>query len=176
MLRPRTVLGEHARPVPPVGVHLDTPDVLHGSNTIEFAVANGCHRTPDFFDRVRIAGVLHHAKLVGTRMASDRPVTEIHAEEERVRDSIQSASLASGARRACCCISPPRRSVSTPLGDGRAVDPGGLLRPASHSVRRRPAGAPDRPRMVDAHVPPSGCERPYTEVRTVIWRKRSHTA
>ena len=96
MLRPRTMLGEHARPMPPVGVHLDTPDMLPGSNTIEFAVANGCHRTPDLFDRVRIAGVLHHAKLVGTRMASDRPITEIHAEEERVRDSIQSASLASG--------------------------------------------------------------------------------
>src|SRR4029450_5521432 len=66
MLRPRTVLGEHARPMPPVGVHLDTPDMLHGSNTIEFAVANGSHRTPDLFDRVRIAGV-HHPKLVGTR-------------------------------------------------------------------------------------------------------------
>jgi hypothetical protein len=58
-------------------------------------------------------------------MASDRPVTEIHAEEERVRDSIQSASLASGARRSCSSASSPRRSVSAPSGDGRAADPGG---------------------------------------------------
>ena len=34
-LRPRTVLGEHARPVLPIGVHLDTPDMVHGSNTID---------------------------------------------------------------------------------------------------------------------------------------------
>ena len=80
MVRPRTVLGEHARPVPPVGLHLYTPDMLHGSNTIEFAVANGCHCATDLLDRVRVSGVLDDPELVRTRMPSDRAVTEIDAE------------------------------------------------------------------------------------------------
>jgi len=94
----RTVWGEYARPVPPVGVHLDAPDMLHGSNPIEFAVANGCHRATDFLDRVRVSGVLDDPELVRTGMVGDRAVTEIDTEQERVSVDLQLASIASRAR------------------------------------------------------------------------------
>jgi hypothetical protein len=69
-----------------------------GSNTIEFAVANACHRATDLLDRVGVSGVLNDPELVCTRMPGDRAVTEIDAEQERISADLQLASMASGAR------------------------------------------------------------------------------
>jgi hypothetical protein len=72
--------------------------MVKGSNTIEFAVANGCHCVTDLLDRVRVSGVLDDPELVRTRMPGDRAVTEIDAEQERISADLQLASMASGAR------------------------------------------------------------------------------
>ena len=51
---------------------------------IELAVANGCHGPADLLDRVRVSRVLHDAELERPWMVCDRPVIQVHAEEECV--------------------------------------------------------------------------------------------
>jgi len=72
--------------------------MVHGSNTIEFALANGCHCVTDLLDRVRVSGVLDDPELVRTRMPSDRAVTEVDTEQECVSADLQVASMAPRAR------------------------------------------------------------------------------
>ena len=97
MLPPRTMLREHARPMPPVGIDLDASLVINRSNAIDFAIPNRRHRPADLLDRVPVSGVLHDAELVRPWMPCDRSVTQVHPEEECVSAFIQSTSVASRA-------------------------------------------------------------------------------
>jgi hypothetical protein len=106
------VLREDTRPVLPIRIHVEAPDLRCQTDALHVAVSNASYRLPAFEDDPPIAGVQRDPKFVHPRMAGDVPVSEVEPQQVGVGlffDESAVASRTSGRTPRKCFGGPFRR-------------------------------------------------------------------
>ena len=121
VLRALSVLGNQARPVLPVARDLDAALIAAPKEMCSLARRHGLYRGGAIVRNAGIEGVERNAQSIDAAwVVRDASVPEVHAEQVRIRASIQSAEMFFLTRPAW----PSRRAAVEPVPYRRARDAG----------------------------------------------------